>query len=71
MVAIADFVLLGSSVIFIKGLRRRVGIVWVDTVAVFIDWNEFLRFDARQGEHGSKEILRATNNCRGRPKLFR
>jgi len=71
MIAIADFVFLGSSVVFIERFRRWVRIVWVDTVPIFIDWNKFFRLDAWQRKLGSEEILGATDNCRGRPELFR
>lgn len=71
MVAIADFVFLGPSVVFIERFRRRVRIVWVDTVPILVDWNKFFRLDAWQRKLGSEEIFGATDNRRGRPQQFR
>jgi hypothetical protein len=69
VVTVADFVLFGTVVVFVHGIRGGVGTIGVDTFAIFIDGDEFLRFEALGRQVGEKELLRAAHDSWSRPRF--
>lgn len=71
VIAIANFVLLCPNMVFIICFRSRLRVVWIDAVAIFVHWNEFLGFDARNRERVFQKLRTATKGSRGGPKSWR
>jgi hypothetical protein len=69
VVTVANFVLFGTMVIFVHGIRGGVGTIGVDTFAILIDGNELLRFEALWRQVGEKELLRAAHDSWSRPRF--
>lgn len=71
MITVANLVLFGTAVVFIHGIRGRMGTISVDTFAVLIDGDKILRFETDWRQVSEKELLRAAHDSWSRPQLLR
>jgi hypothetical protein len=69
VITVANFVLFSTKMVFIHGICGRMGTIGVDTLAIPIDGDEVLRFEALWWQVGEKELLRAAHNSWSRPRF--
>jgi hypothetical protein len=70
VIAVAHFVLFGATVVFIHGIRGRMGTIGVDTFAILIDGDKVLCLEAHWGQVGEEEFLRAAHDSWSRPRFI-
>lgn len=71
VITVTNLVVFGTAVVFIHGIRGRMGTIGVDTFAVFIDGDKILRFETDWRQMREKEFLRAARDSLTRPQLLR
>lgn len=71
VITVTNLAVLGTAVVFIHGIRGRMGTIGVDTFAVLIDGDKILRFETDWRQVSEKEFLRAAHDSLSRPQLLR
>ena len=69
VITVAHFVLFGATVVFIHGIRGRMGAIGVNTFTILIDGDKVLCLEAHWGQMGGKEFLRAAHDSWSRPQF--
>lgn len=71
MIAITDFGLFGTTVVFLKSFRRGLSTISIKALVFLIDWNKFFGFEARRWQSSEEEVLRPTSSWGVWPIHFR